>query len=56
MEFGKIDGADLTAVDFHLPPDREETQTLLSQDHDTFNTSVYVGCAKWGRKDWIGKI
>lgn len=57
MEFGKIDGADLAAVDFRLPPDREETQKLLStQIRDGSNSSVYVGCAKWGRKDWIGTI
>ena len=57
MEFGKIDGGHLTALDFYLPPDRDETRELLSrQQQENSKTSVYVGCAKWGRKDWIGTI
>lgn len=55
MEFGKITDADLSGVQFSLPADSPETPRLLSSLPKA-KPSVYVGCAKWGRKDWIGKI
>ena len=55
MEFGKIEQGDLSAIDFKLPPDSPETVRILS-GQPKVKTPVYVGCAKWGRKDWIGKI
>lgn len=56
MEFGRITSEELSAVNFTLPPDREETTTLLQQNKDNSTPLIYVGCAKWGRKDWVGKI
>lgn len=56
MEFGRIAQEELTAVDFTLPPDKEETTKLLKQNKDSSTPLIYVGCAKWGRKDWVGKI
>ncbi|MEQ8424409.1 MAG: DUF72 domain-containing protein, partial [Cyclobacteriaceae bacterium] len=38
-----------------LPPDRPETTALLKKTKNK-KTQVFVGCAKWGRKDWVGKI
>jgi uncharacterized protein YecE (DUF72 family) len=29
---------------------------VLSASKNKNGTSVFVGCAKWGRKDWLGKI
>ena len=55
MEFGKITPEELATTNFDLPPDREETLRILGGT-STGKPSVYVGCAKWGRKDWIGKI
>ena len=55
MEFGKIEPESLASIDFALPPDHPETLRILSSAPKT-KPSVYVGCAKWGRKDWIGKI
>lgn len=55
MEFGKISPEALAETNFGLPPDRPETLRLLGGQPGT-DTAVYVGCAKWGRKDWIGKI
>jgi uncharacterized protein YecE (DUF72 family) len=55
MEFGKIELESLASIDFTLPPDHPETLRILSSAPKT-KPSVYVGCAKWGRKDWIGKI
>jgi len=56
MEFGKISADTLSVVDFSLPSDSPETSRILSGQPKTGNPQVYVGCAKWGRKDWIGKI
>jgi uncharacterized protein YecE (DUF72 family) len=55
MEFGKIESSDLSVIDFNLPADNPETLRVLS-GQPGMKTDVYVGCAKWGRKDWIGKI
>lgn len=55
MEFGKVNFEDLSGVEFTLPPDSVETSRVLKGQPKT-NPSVYVGCAKWGRKDWLGKI
>lgn len=55
MEFGKIVGDDLNGIDFTLPPDSDETLRVLST-RPRSTAGVYVGCAKWGRKDWVGKI
>ena len=55
MEFGKINLEDLSGIDFTLPPDNpENSRILMAQQKEKL--SVYVGCAKWGRKDWVGKI
>ncbi|HEY8934642.1 MAG TPA: DUF72 domain-containing protein [Cyclobacteriaceae bacterium] len=57
MEFGRVDPADLRAIDFTLPPDRPETRTVLAQTKSNHTKpQFYIGCAKWGRKDWVGKI
>lgn len=55
MEFGKISAEELDRINFDLPADRPETVRILG-GKKTANLSVFVGCAKWGRKDWIGKI
>ena len=56
MEFGKIESKELSDVDFILPPDHRETTRLLSAQPPGSKPRIFVGCAKWGRKDWIGKI
>lgn len=55
MEFGKLTDQELSAVQFGLPPDRRENSRILSALPKA-KPQVYVGCAKWGRKDWVGKI
>lgn len=55
MEFGKIGPEELVNTNFDLPADRGETSRVLGGKR-TEQPSVFVGCAKWGRKDWIGKI
>lgn len=56
MEFGKVTPEELERVDFVLPPDRPETTELLKRQKRDHAPEIFVGCAKWGRKDWIGKI
>lgn len=56
MEFGKVTAEELEQVDFKLPPDREETTRILKTAGGKIKPEIYVGCAKWGRKDWVGKI
>lgn len=54
MEFGKIPGHELDTIDFTLPPDPAVNKKALKKGKG--NTQFYIGCAKWGRKDWIGKL
>ncbi|SKC52778.1 DUF72 domain-containing protein [Ohtaekwangia koreensis] len=56
MEFGRITSEELEKVDFKLPPDRQETTQLLKSNASKKKPEIFVGCAKWGRKDWVGKI
>ena len=55
MEFGKISPEELATTDFSLPADRPENTRILGGKVRP-EAGIYVGCAKWGRKDWIGKI
>ena len=56
MDFGKVTQQELEHIDFTLPPDTPQTQAVLSASAHTDSTRFYVGCAKWGRPDWVGKI
>lgn len=56
MDFGKVDSAELEKIDFTLPPDHPGTTKILSTSGSKTKTNFYVGCAKWGRPDWVGKI
>jgi uncharacterized protein YecE (DUF72 family) len=54
MEFGKVDDATLEQIDFTLPADPAVNKKILAKGNG--KTKFYIGCAKWGRKDWIGKL
>jgi uncharacterized protein YecE (DUF72 family) len=56
MEFGRVNPEELAAVDFTLPPDPELTINTLKAAKSNQSLQVHVGCAKWGRKEWIGQI
>lgn len=56
MDFGRIEPELISQVDFSLPPDTDLTKAVLKQAQRTKNPEVYVGCAKWGRKEWLGMI
>lgn len=55
MEFGKVNEQQLYSIDFELPKDTQRTLRVL-KENSFAQTEVYVGCAKWGRKEWVGKI
>jgi uncharacterized protein YecE (DUF72 family) len=56
MEFGKTSSEVLSAGKFPLPPDDPHTLPVLERAGQTESCHVYTGCAKWGRKEWVGKI
>lgn len=55
MEFGRVSESELDAVDFSLPVEPAFNKTVLSGKKN-MNAKVYLGCAKWGREEWVGKI
>ncbi len=55
MEFGRIAPNQLKKADLKLPEDPKENLKVLKGKRKK-DLKVYLGCAKWGRKEWIGKI
>jgi uncharacterized protein YecE (DUF72 family) len=56
MDFGKLTDEQLVNVDFALPPDGAQTATTLNGLNPVPDPKFYVGCAKWGRKEWVNMI
>lgn len=56
MEFGRVAPEELPLIDFTLPPDAPLTLSTLMAAKSEEPMQVRVGCAKWGRKEWIGQI
>lgn len=56
MDFGRVPNVDV--VDFSMPPDHALTNQLFKdlKKKKKGKPEIYIGCAKWGRKDWIGKL
>ncbi len=55
MEFGRVDEALLDKVDFSLPKEPAWNKSIL-KGRPAKKAKVYLGCAKWGRPEWVGKI
>ena len=55
MEFGRVPDSELDNIDFSLPKEPEFNKAILSGKPDKY-PKVYLGCAKWGRTEWVGKI
>ncbi|GEO07986.1 DUF72 domain-containing protein [Segetibacter aerophilus] len=55
MDFGKISLETLKAADLSLPADRGWNKNVLSGEK-VDEPKIYVGCAKWGRTEWVDKI
>jgi uncharacterized protein YecE (DUF72 family) len=55
MEFGRVAEAGLRDIDFTLPVDPAFNKRVL-KGKAVKDPKVYIGCAKWGRTEWVGKI
>ena len=55
MEFGRVPEEQLNDVDFSLPPEPAGNKKILVGKRKK-DAKVYLGCAKWGRPEWVGKI
>ncbi len=55
MEFGRLPVSQLNNIDFTLPKEPLINKHILPGKKSA-KAKVYVGCAKWGRKEWVGKI
>lgn len=55
MDFGRLPEDELDKIDFKLPADPVFNKQIL-KGQPAVNPKVYIGCAKWGRVEWVGKI
>jgi uncharacterized protein YecE (DUF72 family) len=55
MEFGRVPEQELNSIDFSLIDEPAFNKKVLP-GKPVKNAKVYVGCAKWGREEWVGKI
>jgi uncharacterized protein YecE (DUF72 family) len=56
MDFGKVPETELDKIEFSLPADSALTLKVLTEARKPEFPELYVGCAKWGRKEWVGLI
>ncbi len=56
MEFGRVAPELLSSTNFILPDDTPLTAATLNAVINNQPVQVHVGAAKWGRKEWVGKI
>jgi uncharacterized protein YecE (DUF72 family) len=49
MKFGQVDNP--KKIDFTIPPDHPDTAKVLKRTSKSNPIEVYVGCAKWNKKD-----
>ena len=55
MKFGSVADAELRYINFTLPPEPDFNAKVLSGKRIE-HPKVYVGAAKWGNADWVGKF
>jgi uncharacterized protein YecE (DUF72 family) len=55
MEFGRVPEEELDGIDFNLPEEPAWNKDILNGQKRK-DAEVYIGCAKWGREEWVGKI
>ncbi len=58
MEFGKVETSLLDDLQFEIPKDPKSSDEVLAKakKKQPKKNIVKIGGAKWGRKDWVGKI
>ena len=55
MEFGRVPENELDSIDFSLPAEPAFNKIILKGKPEK-SPKIYLGCAKWGREEWVGKI
>jgi uncharacterized protein YecE (DUF72 family) len=55
MEFGRVPETALNDIHFLLPKE-PALNNLVLKGKPVKLPKVYIGCAKWGRTEWVGKI
>lgn len=55
MEFGRVEENELNTIDFSLLTEPAFNKKILN-GKPAKHPKVYLGCAKWGRPEWVGKI
>ena len=55
MEFGRVEEKELNKIDFTLPAEPAFNEKIL-KGKPAANPQVYMGCAKWGRSEWVGSL
>ena len=56
MKFGFLPPEELEKADLSLPPDHPGTTALFKTLESSSDPQIYVGCAKWGRDEWVGQL
>ena len=55
MEFGRVSEKELNSIDFTLSDEPVFNKKIL-KGTAVKHPKVYMGCAKWGRTEWVGTI
>jgi uncharacterized protein YecE (DUF72 family) len=55
MDFGRVAAEALSNIDFSLGAEPVFNKKIL-KGKPVKQPKVYIGCAKWGRTEWVGKI
>lgn len=55
MLFGQLKPAVLNKIKFELPKDPPGNKLVLQNARPSAPT-IHLGCAKWGRPEWVGKL
>jgi uncharacterized protein YecE (DUF72 family) len=54
MKFGRVSAEELDQLELSLPSDHKSIRELSGKKSKA--PKVYIGCAKWGRKEWLGLL
>jgi len=55
MDFGRVPESELNHIDLTLPPEPATNQLVLNGTR-VQHPRIYLGCPRWGTKEWIGKL
>ncbi|HEV7330618.1 MAG TPA: DUF72 domain-containing protein [Flavisolibacter sp.] len=55
MDFGHVPLRELDKINFTLPPEPTANSLVLSGKRAD-KPEVYIGCPRWGVKEWVGKL